>query len=163
MSRIQRIINPFVSNCHLFNPAKFIHTRIVYSDCIIQAIERDLPELFNELCVCHISGGRAPGLLRWCSYFSYDQYNGFRGKGQSLLVVDVAVDVTIDGLLRGLTILIGETIEHGHQSSNDEVLGHILGLQMIDDILYGVLIFHTISIKGLKDEVKLLLQLFRCC
>jgi hypothetical protein len=34
---------------------------------------------------------------------------------------------------------------------------------MIDDILYGVLIFHTISIKGLKDEVKLLLQLFRCC
>jgi len=73
-------------------------------------------------------------------------YLGFRGKGQSLLVVDVAVDVTIDGLLRGPTILIGETIEHGHQGSNDEVLGHILGLQMIDDILYGVLIVHTISI-----------------
>jgi hypothetical protein len=69
------------------------------------------------------------------------------------VVGDVVVDVTIDGLLRGPAILIGETIEHAHQGSNDEVLRQVLRLQMIDDILYGVLIFHTLSIKLLEGKV----------
>jgi len=66
----------------------------------------------------------------------------------------VVVDVTIDGLLRGPTILIGETIEHGHQGSDDVVRGLARGLQVGDDILYGVLIFHTLSIKGLVGKLK---------